>query len=114
MVKLVLTPGQDSDVRQAEELLDGLEPRKVVGDRGYDSQKLVDNIQDIGAEACIPPKKNAKDPRPYNKELYKKRNVVERFIGKLKQYRRVATRYEKTAVNFLGMAMFASAMIMTR
>ena len=60
------------------------------------------------------PKKNRKDPRPYDQHVYKERNKVERCVGLLKQFRRVATRYEKTARNFLGMATLAAIAIWLR
>ncbi len=67
-----------------------------------------------GAEAVIPSKKNRKVPRDYDEHLYKERKKVEWFINLLKQYRRVATRYEKTARNFLGFVHVAAIMILLR
>jgi len=113
-VSLVLTAGQAADVTQAEALLEGNQPKVVIGDKGYDSDKLVDAIEAKGAEAVIPPKANRKEPRPYDTERYKDRNLAERFWALAKQYRRVATRYEKTARNFLGFVHVASIMILLR
>jgi transposase len=95
-------------------LLEGHDAEAVIADKGYDSDPLVQRIEGKGAEAVIPPKKNRKVPRDYDKHLYKERNKVERFIHLLKQYRRVATRYEKTARNFLGFVHVAAVMILLR
>ena len=113
-VRLHLTAGQVADVTQAATLLDGVEADVVIGDKGYDSDAVVATIAAGGAEAVIPPKKNRKAPRPYDTDRYKDRNLVERFWGRAKQYRRVATRYEKTARNFLGFVHLASIMILLR
>jgi transposase len=113
-VEFILAPGQKADVSQAEALLEGHEAGSVIADKGYDSDPLVRRIEGKGAEAVIPPKKNRKAPREYDKHLYKERNKVERFIGLLKQYRRVATRYEKTDRNYLGFVHVAAMMILLR
>ena len=111
---MVLSPGQAADVRQAEELMKGVPAEVVIGDKGYDSDAVVQAIEARGAEAVIPPKKNRKVQRQYDKERYKDRNLVERFFAQIKQYRRVATRYEKTARNFLAFVHVASIMLLLR
>ena len=83
----------------------------VLADKGYDADALLAQIALWGAQAVIPSKKNRKEQRVIDDELYKDRNKVERFIGRIKQYRRVATRYEKTARNYLAMVHLASAMV---
>jgi len=113
-VKVLLTAGQVADVTQAEALIEGTQAEVVIGDKGYDSNKLVRTIEASGAEAVIPPKRNRKEPRPYDANRYRDRNLAERFWGLAKQYRRVATRYEKTARNFLGFVHVASIMILLR
>ena len=113
-VKILLTAGQVADVTQAEALIAGTEAEVVIGDKGYDSDALVKTIKASGAEAVIPPRSNRKEPRPYDTNRYKDRNLAERFWGLAKQYRRVATRYEKTARNFLGFVHVASIMILLR
>jgi transposase len=113
-VTVVLTAGQAADVKQAEKLMEGVPAAVVIGDKGYDSDALVEAIQARGAEAVIPPMKHRKVPREYDQDRYKDRNLVERFFSKLKQYRRVATRYEKTARNFLAFVHVASIMILLR
>lgn len=114
-VELKVTPGQVADITQAEALLSdhhGSTGSAVIADKGYDSQKLVRFIEDRGDEAVIPPRSNLKEQREFDAHLYKERNQVERFIGRIKQYRRVATRYEKTARNFLAFVQVASIMVL--
>ena len=113
-VRLVLTPGQAADVTQAEALIEGAPLEVVIADRGYDSQAVVRAIQRRGGEAVIPSQKNRKVQRAYDRERYKDRNLAERYWGKVKHYRRVATRYEKTARNFLAMVHVASIMLLLR
>jgi transposase len=111
-VEFILTGGQGADVTQAEALIDGHEAEAVIADKGYDSDAVVATIAARGATAVIPPKKNRKCKRDYDKHLYKERNLAERFINRIKQYRRVATRYEKTARNFLGFVHLAAIMVL--
>lgn len=110
----MLTAGQEADVSQGGKLIEGVPFAVVIGDKGYDSKKLVRAIQARGAEAVIPTLSNRKEQRAYDKELYKDRNLAERFWGKVKQYRRVATRYEKTARNFLAFVHVASIMVLLK
>lgn len=111
-VELRLTPGQQADVTQAAALLDGYQPAAVLADKGYDSDALVQTITARGAAAVIPSKRNRTAPRAYDQDTYKERNQVERFMNRIKHYRRVATRYEKTAHNFLGFVYVASIMVL--
>ncbi len=112
--KFVLSPGQEADITHAEELLEGVAPAVVIADKGYDKQALVDEIEARGAEAVIPTLKNRKVQREIDRDRYKDRNLVERFWAKAKQYRRVATRYDKKAQNFLAFLHVASIMILLR
>jgi transposase len=113
-VKVVLTPGQSADVSQADALITGVPAEVVIADKGYDSQAVVERIEGQGAEAVIPSRKNNKEQRVYDRERYKDRNLAERFWRRVKEYRRVATRYEKTARNFLGFVLLASIMVLLR
>lgn len=97
---------------QAGALLEGLSPGVVIADKGYDSKAVVEGIEARGAEAVIPSLSNRKEQRGYDRERYKDRNLAERFWHKLKQFRRVATRYEKTAQNFLAFVHVASIMVL--
>jgi transposase len=113
-VKFILTGGQEADVTQAEPLMKGHHADAAIADKAYDSDAVVAAAKRQGAEAVIPSKKNRKVPRDYDEHLYKERKKVEWFISLLKQYRRVATRYEKTARNFLGFVHVASILILLR
>jgi transposase len=113
-VEFLLTGGQRADVTQAEPLMLGRQAGAVIADKAYDSDGVVGAAKRQGAEAVIPSRKNRKGPREYDEHLYKERKKVEWFINLLKQYRRVATRYEKTARNFLGFVHVASIMILLR
>jgi transposase len=112
--RILLSGGQEADITYAEPLIEGQRFGAGIGDKGYDSDRLVEVIESQGGEAVIPPKKNRKGPRAYDKHIYKERNKVERFINLMKQYRRVATRYEKTDANFLGFIYVAAIMILLR
>jgi len=76
-------------------------------DRAYESNKTRALAAANGHEPIVPPKKNRKDPWEYDKQLYKKRNIVERLFGRLKRFRKICTRYDKTDVMFLGYIQFA-------
>jgi putative transposase len=113
-VEFVLTAGQEADVTQAEPLIQRHQADAYILDKAYDSDAVVAAAKRQGAEAVIPSKKNRKKPRDYDKHLYKGRKKVEWFINLLKQSRRVATRYEKTARNSLGFVHVASIMVLLR
>ena len=102
-VRLLLTAGQVSEHTQAEALIDGFSADFVLADKGYDSDAFVEVIKGSGATPVIPPRSNRITPRDYDKEIYKERNLVERLFQKLKEYRRVATRYERLALNYMTM-----------
>ena len=108
-VRFVLTPGPAADVSSAPELIDGLQFDTLLADKGYDADWLVDLVEVAHhAEVVIPPRKGRKQPRKYDQHIYKQRNLVERLIGWIKHFRRAATRYEKTARNFLAFWNFAA------
>jgi transposase len=111
-VRLILTGGQVADVTQGGALVEGIGTEHVIADKGYDSDALVKAIEAGGAEAVIPPRSNRKEKRDYDRHLYKDRNLIERFINRVKQCRRIATRYEKTARNYLAFWQLASIMIL--
>jgi transposase len=111
---MLVTAAQESDIAQAEALLADHAPEVVIADRGYDKKALVDEIESRGACAVIPTQKNRKEQREVDPHLYRERNLCERFWSKVKQYRRVATRYEKKAANFLAFAWVAAVMVMLK
>ena len=88
-----------SEYTEAEALIDGFQAAFVLADKGYDSDAFVEAINNNGAVPVIPPRSNRKVLRDYDKDLYKERNLVERLFQKLKEYRRIATRYERLARN---------------
>jgi transposase len=83
-------------------LLEGWQAKAVIADKGYDSNLIVETIRRQGAEAVIPPRCHRKTPRPYDEYLYRERNLIERMFNQLKGFRRIATRYDKTALSFLS------------
>ena len=111
--RLMLTPGQAHDVRIGPALIKGENTGAVIADKAYDSDEFLVLIAQIGAKAVIPPKANRVEQRAYDKNLYADRNKVERFYNKAKQYRRLATRYEKTARNYLAFWLVAASVILT-
>lgn len=111
-VKIILTPGQNHDVTQGPALIANSDAAKKIADKAYDSDPFIEAIESTGAEAVIPPRSHRTEQRSYDKEAYKERNVVERFINVIKQCRRVATRYEKTARNFLAVVQLASIFVL--
>ncbi len=107
-LRLLVTAGQCAEITQAEALLAGYQAEAVIADKGYDSDALVLKIEDSGSVVVIPPRRNRKVQRDYDANLYADGNKVERFFNRLKHYRRVATRYEKTARNYLAFVQVAS------
>jgi transposase len=84
----------------------------LLADKAYDAQeRVLDLLHNAGVQAVIPPKKNRKDQRGYDEELYKARHRIENFFAKLKQFRGIATRYDKRATTFLGAVYLAAAVI---
>lgn len=106
--ELELTGAEASDCKHLCGLIEGHEPDAVLADKGYDSGENREAIEAMGADPCVPGRKNRKEQIEYDRHLYKERNVVERYFGKLKQWRRVATRYDKKARNYLGFVWIAS------
>ena len=107
---LSLTAGQVHDIKQAEPLVAQIQPGALLGDKpvqsfaegGYDADGLIESLEVRGIKAVIPPKSNRKVKRDCDFALYKERNLVERFFNIIKHFRGIATRYEKTARNYLA------------
>jgi transposase len=99
---LSLTGGQAHDITQAETLIANVAPDAVLADKGYDSDGFIACLERREIEAVIPPKANRKIKRDCDYALYAERNLIERFFQYIKQFRGIATRYEKTARNFLA------------
>jgi putative transposase len=113
-VEFILTAGQEADVTQAEPLIGKHKADAYILDEADDSDAAVRAANRQGGEAVVPSKKDRKVPRGYDRHLYKERKEVEWFIDLRKPCRRVATRYEKTARNFLGFVHVASITILLR
>ena len=99
---ITLTAGNVHDMMQAEILTNQIEPKALLADKGYDADSLIENLEKRKIKVIIPPKSNRKIQRHCDYALYRERNLVERFFQFIKQYRAIATRYEKTARNFLA------------
>lgn len=110
-IRLIGSPGHRNDIALAHALIDGFAAVAALADKGYDADHLCERITQAGARLVIPPKRNRKVQRPYDAELYKERNRIERFFNKLKQFRRVATRYDKLLANFMGFVKLAAIAI---
>ena len=109
-IRFELTPGQEHDAPVCRLLLDQLQPgQSVLADKAYDADWIRELIWEQGAIDVIPSKSNRKIPKEFDAETYKLRNHIERFFGRLKaSFRRIATRYEKTAQNFMAMIKLAA------
>ena len=111
----MLGPGQQADCRRAADLLDAAQGAgNVLADKGYDTDNILACVAAMGAKVVIPSKRNRLIQRLIDRNLYRDRNKVERFFSRLKQFRRLATRYDKTASSFLGMVHFVSAILWLR
>ena len=113
-MKFIITAGNVNDSIKAVELLRNIIRKgiRILADKGYDAAKILAYIQYWQAIACIPPRKNKTYPQKYNKTLYKNRNQIERFFQRLKNFRRVATRYDKLPSSFLSFVHIAAVSIL--
>jgi transposase len=109
---LMLTPGQDHDLTCAQPLLENADPRALIGDKAYDADSLIDTLNEREITPVIPPKANRKVKRDCDFALYCERNLVERFFNKIKNYRAIATRYDKLARNFLAAVQLVAAIVL--
>ena len=107
-----LTGGEAHDLVGADVLLSDLQADALIADKAYDAdERVIEPLEAAEKKVIIPPKSNRKEPRDYDKEAYKKRHRIENFFAKLKQFRAIATRYDKTARNFLGAVHLVAAAI---
>jgi len=114
-VRIVLSPGHSSDKTLAPTLIEGLKPdRDLVADRGYDARAIINLVESRGGRAHIPTCRDRKIQRSVDHAIYRQRNLIERFFNKLKHFRRVATRYDKTARNFLAAVLLAATRLWAR
>jgi transposase len=114
-IRIVLTAGQTHDQRAVAELLRDLTPGcDVVADRAYDSDPVLDFIRQTGARPHIPSLSRRLVQRSVEPAIYRQRNLIERFFNKLKHFRRVATRFDKLARNYLAAVLLASTRLWLR
>lgn len=113
-IRFVLTAGHKGDAPQADALIKGLSANFVMADAAYDSDRLRDAIADKGATAVIPNNPSRAQKHPLDKHLYAQRHLIECCFSKLKQFRRVATRFEKTAKHYLAIVTLAAIVLWIR
>lgn len=107
----VITAGQRQECSIAEELVGNDISEYLIADRGYDHDQFRENLRTRGIIPVIPGKKNRKVKVEYDSYIYKERNIVERFFNRIKHFRRIATRYDKTVSMFLGALMLVSVLL---
>lgn len=96
-----LSAAEQADIAQAPALLEAVAiPAAVIGDKGYDADAFVAQIEHLGAEAVIPPRSNRRTPRAWDPHRYRARHLIENLFARLKQFRRLSTRYDKLADHF--------------
>jgi len=110
-VRFAIGPGQQNDMAPACGLVEGLYAAQVLADRAYDADSLHDIVLEQGGEPVIPPRRHRRHQHNYDRTAYKNRWGIEGFFAKLKQWRRIATRYDKLAATFLGFVKIASIML---
>ena len=106
-----LTGGQAHDLVGADHLLPDMQADVLIADKAFDAEeRVIKPLTAAGKTAVIPPKSNRKAPRPIDRELYKARHLIGNFFARLKQFRAIATRYDKTARNFLAAIYLAASL----
>ena len=111
-IVMMLTEGQMSDHKGAVLLLDALpNAKELLGDKGYDSDWFRAALTERGITPCIPPKSNRKVQYPYDKTVYKKRHLIENLFAKIKDWRRIHTRYDRCAHTFMSAIAIAATVI---
>ena len=113
-LRFSLTAGQRHDITCVEALIDGYSRQYVIADTAYDAMAFVESITRMGTVSVIPPRANRRNSRTYDVHLYKERHLVECFINKIKQYRRIFSRFDKLATRYLGFLSFVAAIIWLR
>lgn len=112
LTSFALTPGQVHDIDGAVLLLLGLRADTLIGDKGYDAtERVIEPLRKAGKNPVIPPRSHCKEQRNFDQNLYKARHLIENFFARLKQYRAIATCYNKTAKNFLSAVYHAASVV---
>jgi putative transposase len=113
-LRILATPGNRNDITQAADLLEGFRTGHVIADKGYDGETAIAAVRKAGAVPVIPRRKMTAKWRPFDRVLYRERHLIEGLFGKLKQFRRIATRYDKHIQNYLGFVKIAAIAIWIR
>jgi transposase len=113
-LRFILTSGERNDITQAAGLIDNFCAEAVLFDKGYDANDFLSQIASQNSQVVIPPKANRKEQRIIDEHLYNERHLIENQIGKLKHFRRVFSRFDKLAKNYLSFIYFASTIIWLR
>jgi transposase len=113
-VRFILTGGERNDITQAESLVNNLVADYVIADKGYDAEAFVLKLRERNCEVVIPSRTNHKVQRKIDEHLYKERHLIENSIGKLKHFRRVFSRFDKLAKNYLSFIYLASTVAWLR
>jgi putative transposase len=103
-----ITEGQTHEMTMAAHLLEDACETVVIADRGYDADSLIEGFRDRHCKVVIPPRSNRKRRRRFDRQVYRQRFRVECFFQRLKRFRRIGTRYDKRATNFLGMILLGA------
>ena len=107
-----LTGGEVHDLVGADHLLPQVQADALIADKAFDAdERVIQPLEAAGKTAVIPPKRSRKSPRDYDRELFKARHLIENFFARLKQFRTIATRYDKTARNFLAAIHLAASLV---
>jgi transposase len=114
LLKVIITPGQRHEVTQAKLLLEDTRNANVIADRGYDSIEIRNQIKKQNCVDTIPSKSNSKLPVEHDEHLYQERHSIECFFGKMKHFRRVFSRFDKSARNFASFVSFVGAILWLR
>ena len=113
-MRFLLLPGQAHDMKGVAPLIRGVRFDALLADKAFDANWLLDELDKRGAIAVIPPKSNRKHQRNYDADIYKWRHLVENYFAKIKEFRAIATRYDKTDCSYTASWHLAAALIASR
>ena len=114
LVRFLLLPGQAHDMKGVAPLIKGVSFDALLADKAFDADWLLQDLDERGATAVIPPKTNRKIQRNYDAEVYKWRHLVENYFAKIKEFRGIATRYDKTDCSYAACWNLVAALIASR
>jgi transposase len=113
-VRFILTGGERNDITKGQQLVENFTADYVIADKGYDAEAFVLKLKERNSEVVIPSRINNKVQRKIDEHIYKERHLIENQIGKLKHFRRVFSRFDKLAKNYLSFIYFASTVVWLR